>query len=304
VHDVIKFLFCRKTNRPMLAHNLLFLVFSLFSITTNAEIIEINDISEIRNKFVELQKNYQSSDILVLFSIKDVILKPLNPEFKGTSKKNLTPLFKRLLANVKMDNFKYFDEIVITNYKHGLLDESIPLLIKEIMDNGAPVIGINGFITGNFNKIERFEVWLDQYLNKFKINFSDSYKENNDITFDKLKSFTGTYPVFYNGILNCNKLPETQVFLYFLTKVIIAVPKVIIVVSNNVDNLHRFEMEIRSYTNDIAFIGYSYTEDTEAEQVEVKDKDIIKIWTDLIDKINNVKRINVPIKLSDDPYDN
>jgi len=280
---------------------ILFASFLLFTCTLKAEIIEINNLSEIRDKFVELQQDYPPNGILVIFAIKDVILKPLNPEFRKQDD-GTAHLLKKMFKQAKLNNFIYLDEIILTNYKHELLDKIIPQLIKEIINKGTPVIAMTEYITGNFNKINRFEVWFDQYLNKFDISFADSYKENNDITFNKLKPYFGTYPVYYNGILHSNKTSKDQTFMYFLTNLTL-IPKIIIMVDNNPNSLQNMENQIKSYSNDIIFIGYSYKEDIQEDDFKITDKDLIKFWSNLIEKINNVKRINSSSKSSEDPYD-
>ena len=74
-------------------------------------------------------------------------------------------------------------------------------------------------------------------------------------------------------------------------------------VDNNINSLTKIEDQIKSYSNDITFIGYSYKEDIGVDEVEVSDKNLIKFWSTLIEKINNVKRVNSTVKSTDDPYD-
>ena len=179
-----------------------FIIFAsvlLFTFTLKAEIVEINNFSEIRNSLVRLQQDYQPNDILVIFAIKDIILRPSDLEFRKHDA-DTASLLKRMFKQVKLSNFIYLDEIILTSCKNELLNKTLPQLIKETIDQGIPGIALTEYITGNFNKIDRFEVWLDQYLNKFNISFAKSYKENNDVTFNKLKAYSGTYPVFYHGI--------------------------------------------------------------------------------------------------------
>ena len=275
--------------------------FILFTSIAKAAIIETNNLSDINDKFTELQQDYQPNDMLIVFSLRDVILKPANPELKRKDDEAAS-LLKKMFKQAKLGNLIYFDEVLLTNYKYELPDSGIVQLIKEITDKGTPVIGLAGYITGNFNKIDRFEVWLDQYLNKFNISFANSYKESNDVTFNKLKPYAGTYPVFYNGILNCNKIPEDQTFVYFMTNLTI-IPKIVVMVSSNVSSLNNVENQIKSYSNNIAFIGYAYVAANEENLVATSDKDLVKFWASLIDKINNVKRINPAYSSSDNPYD-
>jgi hypothetical protein len=72
---------------------------------------------------------------------------------------------------------------------------------------------------------------------------------------------------------------------------------------SNVHSLNNIENQIKSYSNNIAFIGYAYTIATEEDEVAISDKDLVKFWASLIDKINNVKRINSASTSSDNPYD-
>jgi hypothetical protein len=258
----------------------------LFISIAKAEIIDTNNILEIREKFAELQQKYQPSDILVVFSIKDVILKPINPEFKRNSTDDET-LLKKIFKQAKLKNLRYLDEVIITNYKHELSDSRIAEVIKHIEEEGAHVIGLTNYITGKFNKINRFEVWIDQYLNKFNITFANSYPESNDITFTELKTYNNRYPVFYNGILNCNTASEYKAFAYFVTHLSIT-PKAILIVGNNVFSLDDLQNQIKSYSNDIETIGFYYNKSDQKDSAAISDKGLIKFWSGLIEKINNV----------------
>ena len=90
--------------------------------------------------------------------------------------------------------------------------------------------------------------------------------------------------------------------MYFLINLTI-IPKIVVMVDNNINSLTKIEDQIKSYSNDITFIGYSYKEDIGVDEVEVSDKNLIKFWSTLIEKINNVKRVNSTVKSTDDPYD-
>lgn len=264
----------------------IFASFILFISIAKAEIIETNNILAIKEKCAGLQQKYQPSDILVVFSLKDVILKPINPELRKNSEGD-EALLKKMFKQAKLKNLRYLDEIIITNYKHELSDSRIAEVIKEIAEEGTHVIGLTSYVAGKFNKIDRFEVWLDKYLNKFNITFANSYPESNDITFNELKTYNNNYPVFYNGILHCNAATEDQAFTYFITHLSI-IPKAILIVGNNIISLNNLQNQIKSYSNDIEIIGYHYSIDNKEDSIVISDKDLVKFWSGLIEKINKV----------------
>ena len=132
-------------------------------------------------------------------------------------------------------------------------ETSFPNFVRDISNKGIPIIAINEGFTGNFNNIPKFEIWFADYLKKnFNIDFSNSFPKKNYIIFNNLKSFSNTYPVFYKGILTSNNIFGSELLINFF------MPKVFIMISNNMELLNSMKIQLSSYTSSILFTGYYY----------------------------------------------
>jgi hypothetical protein len=284
----------------------LVIFFSLIvTLTVKAEIIITDNFATIRDKFFDVQSNYDPLYTLGVFEIRDVILRPYNQELTEINI-HQRPLVEKILSQLKPSNNIYFNEVLLVNYKQELVDKDLPQFIKEIASHNSPLIAITETLTGNFNKIDRFEVWLADYLKKFNIDFSASFPKSNDLIFSNREPFQGTYPTFYHGILSCNnneKLnSKLQMLIAFLQQLKFT-PQVIIMVSKDIALLTGTEEQLKSFDNNITFIGYHFLPAMQAEQVQINDQDLTKFWSSLVAKINKVSRTNKNPNQKTNPYE-
>jgi hypothetical protein len=153
------------------------------------------------------------------------------------------------------------------------------------------------------NKIDYLEVWIANYLKKFKLDFSNSFLKNNYIIFSDMKDFQGTYPSYYQGILSTNtNYSKAQVILKFLIKMKFT-PQVIIMVDNEATDLTFTEQQLKSFSKDIRFLGYHYTAAKETQFEEIGDQEFVNFWYSLIDKINKSQRAKLSNQSKENPYD-
>ncbi len=270
----------------------------------DSEIIITNDLKEVNQKYQELYENYPPETILIIFSIKKVLFKSLFPSFAkldNNTKSDLSIIFKSL----KEGRTSYFDTIMLTEYKNQLVDDNLPNYLKDIMDKGSPVIAIDNGLTGNFNNIKNLEVWKADYLKSFNIDLSNSFPKYNYLIFNNIDSFENTYPVFYKGILSSNDGSVYQLILNFLIKVNY-LPKVLIMIDSDLNELKSTETQLKNYNDNIMFIGYHY-DLSEQNHLEISSYNVKKLFKDLVDKANLVKRNNPKIKVPNrenvNPYD-
>lgn len=252
---------------------------------TYAKIDEINSFEKISEDYLALKEDYYPKDILLAFEIKKVVFKSLLPELQQLNKKEITKL-SEIFKLVKPSATIYFDTVILTQYNNQLLDTNLPNIIQNIQDSGSPVILVDNSLTGNFNDIEKLETWKFDYLKKFNIDLSTNLLSNDYLVFNNLESFDNTYPTFYKGILTTNNIPIYQMLLNFLIE-IKYMPKLLIMVSNSIDELKATEIQAQNYDPNIQFIGYHLTSD-----YVVNSDDFVKLFNDLAKKVQSIKRNN------------
>ena len=158
-------------------------------------------------------------------------------------------------------------------------------------------------ITGNFNNIPKFEIWIADYLKKnFNIDFSHSFPKNNYVIFNNLKSFSNTYPVFYKGILTSNNISGAELMINFFVQMNF-MPKVLIMISGSTELLSSMEAQLANYSSSVLFIGYYFNNQDSRDN----NANYNVIINDLTNQLNNIKRNNPPLKTnnakSKNPYD-
>ena len=272
----------------------------LFSHAAFAEIIETNSLHDISAKYQALQKNYTPNQIMVVFGINNTILYFEDAPLQ-MSGDNYKPLLKKVFAKLTPGNASFLNEILLTNYKTALVDRKLPELIKQFISAGTPVLAVSPTLTGNLNDIPRLEVWLADYLKKYNIDFSASFSGNKDFIFRNLKEYKGTYPSYYNGIISANgKYSKAQVLANFLLQIKF-IPKAMIIIDQDLDNIKTLEQQLKSYNKNIQFTGFHYSAVSNLKFAQPSDQEFIDFWYAVINKVNKAKRT---IKPSDkgDPY--
>jgi hypothetical protein len=288
----------------------IYLLLSLPSFADSDEnIIAIDNLNELYQKYQALYQDYDPKDILLVFGVQKVIFKPLMPVV-GQPNKNLLADLYRMFKTIKSEKLAYFDTIMLTSSKNELVDPNLPKFIKEAMGKGSPVIAFDNGLTGNFNDIKLLEIWKAEYLKKFNIDLSNSFPRYNYLIFNNMEPFENTYPTFYNGILSNNNDPLYQLILSFIIEVS-AKPKVLIMISGNLNELNSVRIQLKNYDDNIMFIGY-HCRSSEKNALQFNEKfsenEIKKLYKELIDKTNMAKRNNPKLKVKNkeniNPYDN
>ncbi|HJD55802.1 MAG TPA: DUF2608 domain-containing protein [Rickettsia endosymbiont of Pyrocoelia pectoralis] len=264
-----------------------------------AEIIEVNNFDKIKQDFEEnYNKNYLPKDLLVVIDLDRLLFKSLlstGEQFNNDLYSGLIPAFKKINKDPK--NI-YIDQLILTNdkYKKELKDPEFSDFVSMITKDKIPAIGLNKNYTGNFNNIPKFEIWFADYLKKnFKIDFSNSFSENNYVIFNNLKSFSNTYPVFYKGILTSNNVYGSELLLNFLIQMHF-MPKTFIMISSSRSLLSSMKMQLANYSSSVLFIGYYYNNPDKPSNNDPAY--YAKLVNDLIDQMGKIKRNNPVIKNS------
>ena len=262
-------------------------------------------MEQINKEYEELCNNYPPEDILLVLGRDKVIFKSFFPPMNQLNKNELSKLYE-LFKSIRPSKEAYIDTILFTEYKNELLDSNLPKLIKDIMDKGSPVIVSNRSLTGNFNNIKKLEIWKADYLKKFNIDLSNSFPQHNYLIFNNMEPFDNTYPTFYQGILSSNNNSSFGLILNFLIEVKF-MPKVLIMVDENSNELNVMESQLRNYDDKVMFIGYNYRLSDTKDSI-FNSHDFVKLFNELINKVNATKRSNARIKVKNQesvsPYDN
>lgn len=270
---------------------------STLTLSSHAEIIETDKFQDIQTKFSDLVQNYDAKDILGIVGISQVLTKLSSPAFYQTDPQ-LVAITQKAMNKLKPKfNETYINDILMTEYKNELIDEEAPQIIQNIQKTGVRLIAFTNTLTGNFNKIERLEVWVADSLKKFGFDFSNSFPNNNEFVFKEYNKYLGTYPIFYRGIFNCNINKGYngvhQLLTSFLTNLNIT-PKVIVMIDSNIGSLHTMDFQLKNLYRNIEFIGINYTaaKITDNQSSDgIDPKEFLNFWYNFIDKVNKVKRI-------------
>ncbi len=260
------------------------IVICLVSLSSaSAEIIKTNNFAVIKDRFLVLKKNYDPNNIIGLIGYNSLI-KPTNPALSQNDA-NYNHLLSKLATQLKPANKPYLKEVLLVNFEHALVDSHIAQFIQEISAEKIPIIAISTNLTGNFGKINRLEVWLANYLQKFGLNFASSFPQNNDLTLPNLETSRG--PVtFYNGILNC---PDESLKIAAFVRLLLVLkhyPQIVVMVDSDATTLNNMQNQLRSFNPNITFIGYHYT--PSQETIEISSQEFIDFWQEVINKANKV----------------
>lgn len=286
-------------------YKLIAYIMLLLPLIANGKIIDTDSLYQINKGYEELCNNYSPKDILMVLGREKVIFKSFFPPMTQLNNNELSKL-QEIFKSVRPSKDTYFHTILLTEYKNELLDVKLPNFIKNIIDKGSPVIVSDHGLTGNFNNIKKLEIWEAEYLKKFNIDLSNSFPQHNYLIFNDMKPFDNTYPTFYQGILSSNNNASFQLILNFLIEVKF-MPKVLIMVDGNSNELTAMESQLRNYDDNVMFIGYNYKLSDQKESL-FNSRDLKKSLNELVNKVNAVKRSNGKIKVKNqesvNPYDN
>lgn len=272
----------------------------------NGEIIKVNNLQQISDKFTQLYKDYNPADILLIIGVKRVVFKSHLPDIRRIDNNVMGSLYKMMFKTTEFSRLHYFDTVLLTEYDNELLDGYLPDFIKSITDKGSPVILNDSGLTGNFNSIRNLEVWKAEYFKKYGIDLATSFPDYDYIVFNNMDPFENTYPTFYRGILSNNIVSTFQLITNFLvyTKY---TPKVLVVIDSNYIDLNSLEIQINNYDPNILFIGYDYVVLDQQGAKFDKIAEIRKFMQALVEKVDKVKRNNPSLKAKSEdktnPYD-
>lgn len=261
----------------------------------NGEIIKVDNLQQISDKFTQLYKDYNPADILLIIGVKKVVFKSHLPDVRRINNNVMGSLYKTMFQTTKLSRVHYFDTILLTEYDNELLDSRLPDFIKSVIDKGSPVILNDPGLTGNFNDIKNLEMWKAEYFKKFEIDLAKSFPDHEYIIFNNMEPFDNTYPVFYRGILSSNVVSTFQLITNFLVHTKFT-PKVLVVIDSNYIDLNSLEIQINNYDPNILFIGYDYIVLDQQGAKFDKITEIRKSMQTLVEKADKVIRNNPPLK--------
>lgn len=281
------------------------------ALPAGANIVETNDLAEIKNDFTKFYDDYYPKDVLVVVGIKNVMLKSLVfPAKHNISENDYPKIIAALKKNNAIKQNGNFDQLLFMDYKNEVTAPELLEFFKELASKEIKVVAISKGLTGNFNNVKNLEIWQADYLKKLNIDFSDSFPKNNYIIFNDLKPYFNTYPMFYNGILNSNNLPEYELVMSFIiqTYPMQEPPKLLVMIHEDLNELKSLEIVAKSYNRDILVIGYHYSSPDPVALQQVTTKDIIKFLNEISDKVSKIKRNNPILPNSESkktmsPYD-
>lgn len=270
--------------------------------TANSQIIETTNLEQISKDYRAFSANYSPKDILVIFGVQNAIFHPFFPSFRLLDNKAFNQLSKIFNA-IKSSQMTYFDTLVLTEGSNTLSDPALPNIIKDMQEQGSQVIAIDNGLTGNFNNIQKLEIWKADYLKSLNINLSQAFPLQEYLILNNLEAFDNSYPVFYQGILSSNNLPLFQVLLNFLIEVK-CTPTVLIMVSRDFIELQGVEQQLKNYNDKLVFIGYHLSQQSQ-EASEINENNFVQLVEGLAKKLKLVKRNNPKIKSKAriNPYD-
>lgn len=227
----------------------------------HAEIVTINNMQEIKQKFDDLIKANKPEDILGMFDIDMVLIQPSNPNMQIPNIKKNRAYVKEILKNLNNDEKNILLNLINKNSPAILVEKSTPKVISQLMRKKIKLMALTSSLAGTFEDIKNVEVWRYNTLKNFGIDFSASFPNIKGFSFTELKNVSGKEPVYYKGILctngEGNKMNKGDVLLAFLHK-INYMPKKVIFVDDKIENIQDMEKALTNLNEKISFVGVHY----------------------------------------------
>ena len=192
----------------------------------------------------------------------DLILRPTHPAMQQQDE-NYHSLMNKAFEKVNKSSLVYANTLLLTDYPNDLTDPAILDLVDYIQKNNSELIITTPNFTGEFNGIERLDVWTFNYLKSKKIDLTKGVFSNMQLVFNQeIKKTAGGYPTFYKGLLSYNSDKSSnssmQVLSIFLVSKLQKIQDVVVVLDSRKVYLEALEKQLKILRQDNEFFGILY----------------------------------------------
>ena len=280
-------------------------IFCIFiSYSSFAEIYQVEDFTEIKGLVGDIFDKRNPQKILFILPL-DLILRPTHPAMQQQDK-NYHSLMNKAFEKVNKSSLVYANTLLLTDYPNDLTDPAILDLVDYIQKNNSELIITTPNFTGEFNGIERLDVWTFNYLKSKKIDLTKGVFSNMQLVFNQeIKKTAGGYPTFYKGLLSYNSDKSSnssmQILSIFLVSKLQKIQDVVVVLDSRKVYLDALEKQLKILRQDNEFFGILYNLPV-LKTKEILPEDYLKFWQNFVKKLNLLKNKNVNSKTKN-PYE-
>lgn len=257
----------------------------------NAEIMTMFTMQEVHTKFVEVSTKSNPEDILGIFDIDLVLIKPSNPAWQIPNIQKYRSHLKALTKNLTPEQKDILLNLITKNSPAMLVEQDTPHILQAIKERQIKIMALTASLTGRLGKIKDVAIWRYETLRSRGINFCSSFKPIEKISFKKLPAYLGRYPEFYNGILCSNgegsKINKGEILIIFLHEVSYE-PKQIIFVDDKIENLENVEKALAKLDKSIHFVGIHYKGAEALKPIPIDEKKFLHEWEILISQAKKI----------------
>lgn len=226
-----------------------------------AEIIAMDNMQNVKDKFEELANQQSAEHILGVFDIDMVLTQPSNPAMQLPNMRKNKAFVKKLLSSLNTEEKNILLNLITKSSPSMLIENDTPKILKALSQQNIKLLALTASLTGALGDIKSVEIWRYNSLKSLGIDFEASFSQYNELFFSELSNKYGRAPAFYKGILcsngEGNQINKGDVLLAFLHKVNY-MPKTIIFVDDKLENLQDMEQALAKHAAKISYIGIQY----------------------------------------------
>jgi hypothetical protein len=280
-------------------------IFCIFiSYSSFAEIYQVEDFTEIKGLVGDIFDKRNPQKILFILPL-DLILRPTHPAIQQQDE-NYHSLMNKAFEKANKSSLVYANTLLLTDYPNDLTDPAVLDLVDYIQKNNSELIITTPNFTGEFNAIERLDVWTFNYLKSKKIDLTKGVFSNMQLVFNQeIKKTAGGYPTFYKGLLSYNSDKSSnssmQILSIFLVSKLQKIQDVVVVLDSRKVYLDALEKQLKILRQDNEFFVILYNLPV-LKTKEILPEDYLKFWQNFVKKLNLLKNKNVNSKTKN-PYE-
>jgi len=159
-------------------------IFCIFiSYSSFAEIYQAENFTEIKGLVGDIFDKRNPQKILFILPL-DLILRPTHPAMQQQDE-NYNSLMNKAFEKANKSSLVYANTLLLTDYPNDLTDPAILDLVDYIQKNNSELIITTPNFTGEFNGIERLDVWTFNYLKSKKIDLTKGVFANMQLVFNQ-----------------------------------------------------------------------------------------------------------------------
>jgi hypothetical protein len=230
---------------------LIFIIFFSCTFSAFAKIIEVIELSDIKQEMSNLGKND-----LVAFDVMNVLFVPKDLILQNSHKNDYKAITAELKEKIGLKKFSFLESVIIADSKQILFDETVPELIKSLQKNDVKVIALTSSITGKFGRVKNREDLRIKTLKELDIDFTGSFPGLMPITLISKVDGNPYPPKFQDGVIFTSGLEKGLILESFLSKVNF-IPKKIVFIDNKLRKIQTVEAYCQK--NGIEFLGIHFT---------------------------------------------